>query len=330
MIRVAAAMAALALACGGASAEPIKIGVIKLAASGPIFLAQEKGYFAAEGVPAELVYFQAGEAVAVAAVSRDIDFGACGSSGGLYSLAGQGALRIIAGGYKEQPGWKLFAFVASNRAHDAGLKTFPDLAGHSVAVTTVGSPTHYSLALVEEKFHLDPASVRLLPLQSIPNVLSAVVGGQADVGILNSTGATPNIEAGKVNLIGWAGDVIPWQLAVTFTATQTATGRRDTVERFLRAYKKGARDYHDAFTGADGKRADGPTAAVTLAIIGKYLDQPVEQVARSISYVDADERLDVGDVLHQVGWYRGQNMIKGSFDPESVIDKSYAVALPAE
>jgi hypothetical protein len=33
-------------------------------------------------------------------------------------------------------------------------------------------------------------------------------------------------------------------------------------------------------------------------------------------------------VLHQIGWYRSQNMIKGAFNPEDVIDKRYAVALP--
>src|SRR5579885_1568145 len=248
----AAALLASLLTAAWAGAEPIKIGVIKLAASGPIFIAQEKGYFAAEGVPAELSYFQAGEAVAVAAASRDIDFGACGTSGGLYNLAGKGVLRVIAGGYKEQPGWKLFAFVASTRAWDGGLRSFKALAKHSFAVTTVGSPTQYSLALIEEKYGLDPASVRVMPLQAIPNILSAVIGGQADAGIMNSTGAIPNIESGKVKLIGWAGDEIPWQLAVAFTATANADNRRDTVERFLRAYRRGARDYYDAFTGPDG------------------------------------------------------------------------------
>jgi ABC-type nitrate/sulfonate/bicarbonate transport system substrate-binding protein len=40
---------ALALAATrDGSAEPIKIGLIKIAASGPIYVAKERGYFAAE------------------------------------------------------------------------------------------------------------------------------------------------------------------------------------------------------------------------------------------------------------------------------------------
>src|SRR5271168_1281647 len=86
------------------AAEAIKIGTLKLASYGAVYIAQEKGYFAAEGLAAELVFFESAEPIAVAIVSGAIDFGVSGTSGGLYSLAGQGALRIIAAGAHEAPG----------------------------------------------------------------------------------------------------------------------------------------------------------------------------------------------------------------------------------
>ena len=53
-----------------AQAEAIKVGILKVGASGPVYIAQERGYFATEGLTAEPVTFGAGQAVAVAVVSR--------------------------------------------------------------------------------------------------------------------------------------------------------------------------------------------------------------------------------------------------------------------
>ena len=48
-------LAAAILTSASAVAENIKIGIIKNVGSGPLFIALERGYFIAEGVPAELI-----------------------------------------------------------------------------------------------------------------------------------------------------------------------------------------------------------------------------------------------------------------------------------
>jgi NitT/TauT family transport system substrate-binding protein len=323
------ALAIAAFTSASAIAEPIKIALLKQGGSGPLFIAEEKGYFAAEGVPAELVYFADGQAVAVAVVSGDIDFGVVGISGGFYSLAGQGALRIIAGAYREAPGFPLFAIIASNRAYAAGLKSYKDLPGHSAAVTAIGSAGHYTLALIAEKFGFDLKSLRILPTQSTSNSNSAVAGGQVDAGMQLASSAVTMLQNGSVQLLGWAGDDVPWQTAVAFTATKTANDRRDTVERFLRAYRNGARTYHDAFIGPDEKRADGPSAQEIMAIIAKYNGLSTEQVGQAIAYVDPEARLDVKDVRHQIAWFKSQGMVKGEIDSDAIIDQRYVIPLPA-
>ncbi len=55
-----------------------------------------------------------------------------------------------------------------------------------------------------------------------------------------------------------------------FTSSKMADGRRDTIERFLRAFRKGAHEYHDAFTGPGETRADQPTADAVAAVAAKY------------------------------------------------------------
>ena len=47
-----------------------------------------------------------------------------------------------------------------------------------------------------------------------------------------------------------------------------------------------------------------------------------------IAYDDPEARLDVKDILHQIAWFEAQGMVKGRFDPMSVIDTRYAIPLP--
>lgn len=313
----------------GTRAENIKIGTLKVAGSALVFIAQDKGYFTAEGLAAELVYFESAQPIAVAVASGDVDFAVTGLTGGLYSLAGQGAIRLIGGGARETPGFNYQSYLVSNRAYDAGLRSYKDFPGHSFGLSQIGSPPHYSLALIADKFGFDLKNIRILPLQSIANVLSAVIGGQADLTLLPGTATVPAIQRGDVKLLGWAGDQTPYQLAVAFTGTKTANDRHDTVERFLRAYRKAARDYHDAFADANEHRRDGPTADDILAILAKFTGISAEQAKLGIPWVDGEQRMDAKDVLRQIAWYQAQGMVKGTVNGEEIIDKRYVVPLPA-
>jgi NitT/TauT family transport system substrate-binding protein len=330
MIRAAvAAILAMLLAVPGArGADHIKIGMQKV--PGPVFIALDKGYFAAEGLEAEPVFFEAGQPVAVAAVSGDIDFGIAGFTGGLYGLAEQGALKIIGGQTREVPGFHANTVVASQKAYAAGLKSFKDLPGHSVAVTQIGSAFHYDLGLLAEKYHFDLKSVRILPLQTNPNAVAAVSGGSADAAVSIISYLAPAIERGDVKLLGYIGDETPWQLVGVFVATKTASERGPLIERFLRAFRRATRDYHDAFTGPDGKRQDMATAPEMLAILAKHTGQPVERVRGSLGYIDPEARIDVQDVAHQVAWYKAEGLLKGDLPGESLVDLRYALPLGAK
>ncbi len=327
-IMSAALLAALCAIAAGAGAEPVKIGVLHSTGSSPVFIAVEKGYFAAAGLEPEMLFFASAQPVAVATAAGNVDIGYTGLTGGLYSLAAQGVLRIVGGGPHENPGFHNQPFLASNHAYEAGLRSFRDFPGHSVALSQFGSPPHYTLSLLAAKYGFDLGSLRLLPLQSLPNVVSAVVGGQADIAIMPGNMAVPLIQRDEVKLLGWVGDETPDQLAVTFAAAKTANERRDMVERCLGALRKASRDYYEAFTAADGTRKDGPTAPAILAMIAKYTGQSAEQVRLGLPYMDPEARLDVKDILRQVEWYRSQGMLKAAVDRDQLIDKRYVVALP--
>jgi NitT/TauT family transport system substrate-binding protein len=320
--------AATLLIAAPARADSVRSGYLKAAPAAPIFIAKEKGYYAAEGLDVELVTFDAAEPIAVAVTAGSLDISLAGMTAGFYSLAGQGALKIIAGAIHEVPGFKSEAFAASNRAFDAGMTSLKDLNGRSLAVTQIGSSLHYSIGLIAEKYGLDLKSMRIIPTQSNPNSVAAVVGGQVDGGLAPVTYFTPVLEKGSVKILGYVGDETPWQLGTIIASTKIVTDHPDTVERWLRAFRRAAKDYHDAFTDAQEKRADQASAPEILGIMSKYIGQSPDQLRAAVGYVDAQGRLDVKDIARQVAWFKSQGLLKGEVDADALIAKRFIVPLP--
>lgn len=322
--RLASALAALLLAAGIAQSEPLKIATVKSTALGAIYIATAKGYFAAVGIEPEFVSFDSPGLVPPAVVSGSADIGSTGVSAQLYALAAQGAVRIFAGQAREHKGFQVNAFIVSNAAFAAGLTSLDKLAGHTVAISLIGSPVHYAAAQVALKHGIALDQLRFLPLQANGNIVSAVTGGTADTGVVPAIAMTPALGRGDLKLLAWVGDEAPWQSSALIAAPRMLNDHAELMKRFLDALRHGLRDYHDAFTAPDGTRHDGPAAAEVLAILAKYLDETPDQLRLGIPYVDPDARLDFADMTHQLEWLSAQNMLKGQVTLDQVIDRRFA------
>jgi NitT/TauT family transport system substrate-binding protein len=305
----------------------IKVGTGPVTASGPLYIAQDRGYFAAEHITAEMVSMDAAQSVAQGVVAGALDVGATAATAAAYNLGAKGGLKIIGGQGREVPTFHGAAIVASNEGWDKGVKSLKDLGGRVVGIVQVGGPIHYELELANEKYHIDPKSQRLVALQGLSNVATALAGNQIDAGVEVSTFTLKLIDTQKAHLLAWVGDETPWQNTLIMVSTRTADERKPMIDAFMRAYKKGAHDYYEAFTAPDGTRRDGPTAPAILAIMAKALNQSAEQLQQGISFDDPDAKLDVKDVLHQIKWFKEQNMLPADADGEKMIDKRYAVPL---
>ena len=328
-ILVALAFCSVATFALSARAEDysIKVGTGPVTASGPLYIAQDRGYFAAEHITAEMVSMDAAQSVAQGIVAGALDVGATAATAAAYNLGAKGGLKIIGGQGREVPTFHGAAIIASNEGWDKGVKSLKDLGNRTVGIVQVGGPIHYELELANEKYHVDPKSQRLVALQGLSNMATALAGNQIDAGVEVSTFTLKLIDTQKAHLLAWVGDETPWQNTLIMVSTKTADEKKPMIDAFMRAYKKGAHDYYDAFTAADGTRRDGPTAPAILAIMSKALNQSPEQLAQGISYDDPDAKLDVKDVLHQIVWFKGQNMLPADADGEKMIDKRYAVPL---
>src|SRR5579875_487412 len=308
-----------------AHAESIKIGISKLIGYPGAPIAEAKGYFKDQGLDAEMVYFDSAQPIAVAVASGDVQFGTAGMSAGFYSLAAGGQLRMIASSGGDAPGFYNLAYVASNKAYDAGLKTAADLKGHSVAVTQVGTSLHYAIGGAAKRYGFTMNDITLKPLQSNTNVIAALTGNTVDAAVMPSGPILGPLQKGEIKLINWVADVSPNLTgSATFTSTKEANEHGDTVKKFLVAYRHGMHDFAAAFMNAQGKRQDGPTAPETLAIMSKFTGVAPAEIEKAIPYVDPEGRIDATSVADQIAWYKSQGLLKGNVDAYTLLDSRYA------
>jgi NitT/TauT family transport system substrate-binding protein len=325
------AITALVIAgLSSAHAETVKVGISKLIGYPGVPIAIERGYFKDQGIDAEMVYFDSAQPIAVAVASGDVQFGTAGMSAGFYTLAGHGQLKLIASSVGDQSGFFNLAYVVSTKAWDSGLKTPADLKGRTVAVTQVGTSLHYAIGGAAKRYGFAISDVTVKPLQSNSNVLSALSGGTVDAAVMPGSPILPPIQKGEIKLLAWVADVAPNPLgSATFVSTKEANEHGDTVKKFLIAYRHGVKDFHDAFTTADGKRQDQPTAPAILDIMSKFTGIAPAELLKAAPYVDAEGRLDPGAVADQVAWYSAQGLIKDKIDADALIDKRFAVPFPS-
>ena len=325
------ALAALSFASIGVSpayAEKLRIGVLQTAGAGPMYIARDNGHFAREGLEAEIITFDNSQTLAVSIASGDLDVGATSLSIGFYNLAARGVLRIIAAQGRDAPGFPNNGFVVSNGAWDKGFRSFRDMAGHSIGLPTPGSGPHYAFGLLADKYATPLSAVDIQWTKSSANLTVALASNRIDAGVTPSINALSMVRNGQAKLLGWIGDETPWQLGAAYTSAKLADGRQAFVEKFLRAYKAGMREYHDAFITPDGKRKDAATADAMLAIMAKALDQPAELLREGITYVDREARIERKDILRQIGWHRAQGLLEGNVDAAALMDARYATFLP--
>jgi NitT/TauT family transport system substrate-binding protein len=300
----------------------IRIGALRLPSSGPVFIAVERGYFRDEGLTAELTWFDAAAAVPLAVVSRDLDIGITGLTAAAFNLAARGGIQFIASQTREEPGFKLNAFLATRRAYDDGFTSLREIPGRRIGITTFGSTFHYNFALIARKYGFPLSRITFVPLQTLQNLQAALVGGQID-GALFLAAQSRQLEAsGKVRILAWASDEVAWQQGAVFTHPKTIQSQRPMLERFVRAYQRGARDYHQAFNrrDADGWGSDYDEL---MAIVARYTHQSPALLQEVMPFIDAEARIDVGSFYDQIRFWQEAKMVERSAQPGPMFDLSF-------
>src|SRR5581483_4632692 len=303
LLAVACSAAVMLTGSAQAQSRPVKVGVLKLTSSAPIFVGVEKGFFKEFGVEPELVYFQAAAPIATALAAGQLDVGATGLTAALYNIVlGGEKLWIVADKGREWPGYPLVAIVVQKDLWEGGLRSIKDLKGKRIGVTQLGSTFHYHIGHILEKEGLTLADVRMVPLQAMPATMEALKGKQVDAILVPQPFPGAAEAQGFGHILAWAGDLYPWQIAAVFYSDALARDRARAVA-FMKGYVKGSRYYYDAaLVQKDGQRAHGPAYDEVVAITAKYTGARPEIISSGFPFQDRNGRLLVPDIERQITW----------------------------
>jgi NitT/TauT family transport system substrate-binding protein len=185
----AAVGAASAFSAKGAFAqEPkakLRLGIVPLISSGPIFIALAKGYFEKVNLDVEIKYFADGALAIPSLIAGEIDCTVSTLNAGLFNAVSKGApYKLILDRGGEKPGHGSMTIAASNDMVAAGLTTPAKLGllkGKRIAIQAPGGIDQYLLGLGVQRAGLDPRTdVTWNSGLAYPDIVKAFGAGQAD------------------------------------------------------------------------------------------------------------------------------------------------------
>jgi NitT/TauT family transport system substrate-binding protein len=236
-LRICAALVAcfLALTIGPSRAETptVKVGMASMSMFTIIFhVAEDKGFFAKEGVKVEINHFESGSILMKALLSRAIDVADVEAAAVLSAVANNGADLRIFGTQAQRLHFALYA--------KKDIKSVSDLYGRTFAISGIGGLPHVViLALMQEK-KLDVDKLTMLAVGGTGARLSALAAGKVDATVGEFS---PKIESDpNLRRLLIVSPELPGYVAMVTTAwADTLTAKRDALEKYQRAMVEATR-----------------------------------------------------------------------------------------
>ncbi len=303
------------------ASNQIKIGVLRLTSSAPIFIGLEKGFFSEEGIELKPIYFKSAQPVALALASGDIDIGATGLTAGLYNAMAKGLqATIVADKGRLWPGYQLVGIMVSKRAWDMGIRSLKDLKGRQIGVTQIGSTFHYILGNILPMVGLTLNDVRVTPLGGVKNMMDSVASNRIDSAFMVQPFCSVMEAKGMGRRILWVSDYMKYQIAAIFFGKGMMEDKSRAIS-FLKAYIRSCRFYFDNCLKRSGKEPLlGPHYDEVISYISKYTGRKPALISKGLNYNDRDGRLFSEDISKQIKWYYENHLISRMPDIRKIID----------
>lgn len=320
LARIAALALAVAALAGIARAQPLVVAMEPQATAAPLIIADARGWFAQEGLDVRLVHFHANRTMMMALAEGDVDIALVDLSAEAFAMAARHELRIIAGAEQLDPDHPRYAWLLRAEHSDRGLDGLGQVPGATVGITEAGASARF---LLNRLLDGGTDAFTYVPEGSEVALAAALSQGRIDAALLPAHLAA-NLEAtGSAVVSGWAGAAEgPVSLSVLMTTAAQSRLRTDVVTRFLRAYVRGVRAYHQMVleVAAEEGGLEGAERAALLQVIAGGARRPAAEVAAALPYIARDGRLNPASLAVQLAWWKEQGECERDVAVRALVD----------
>jgi NitT/TauT family transport system substrate-binding protein len=192
-----------------------------------IYVAQEEGLFRKNGVDVELIHIASSSRGIQAILAGEIAFSSMDGLNTVQANLKGANLALVAGATNR------FVFSLMGKPE---IKRIADLRGKKIGITRVGSSTHTAALFALNQAGLKAAEYQILPLLEVPNILTALIAGQIDAGIVSPPTNSRARKAGFNELMNLAKDGPEYVSVALGTSRAYIRDNEDSVRRVVRGY----------------------------------------------------------------------------------------------
>lgn len=192
-----------------------------------LWVAQEEGIFKKNGLDVELLHVPSSSRAIQAMLAGEIAFSTADVLNTLEANLKGGDVVIVAGVTNRL----IFSLMAR-----PDIKKVSDLKGKRIGITRIGSSTHTASLYTLNQAGLKPGDYQILPLMEVPNILTALMAGQIDAGIVSPPTNSRARKAGFTELVNLPREG-PEYASVAITTTRSyIKANEEVARRVVRSY----------------------------------------------------------------------------------------------
>lgn len=222
---------------GGGELKTVSVGVIPIVDVAPLYLGQQEGFFAKQGLKLDPVLAQGGAAIVPAIMSGTMDFGFSNVSSMLIANSKGLDVKIVSAG-AASTGKEKADFGGVLVAADSDITSAAGLAGKKVAVNTLNNINDTTVRASIRKAGGDPKTTEFVEL-GFPDMQAALERGQVDaIQVVEPFLTSGQTEGAKLLASNYVDTAPNLTIGAYFTSAKTASENPDLVAKFTAAMKE--------------------------------------------------------------------------------------------
>ena len=313
-----AGVLALGAAQRASALDKVVIASVPGIAAAGTYIADEKGYFKAEGIDVTIASLASAADAMASLATNQFNVVEGGYSAGYWNALAKDFPIITAFERGSRP--TNHEIVVPPAMADK-IKTLKDLKGHTLAVNAPGSLTIYEAGKMLESAGLTikDVDIKYMPF---PQMLVAFKNGAVDSALEIPPLVNIGKEQGLMKSIGKIDETLkPYPVASIAYQINTDWAKKNqaVARKFFLAIARGTRDYCQAYH-------HGPNRNEVEDIMIKYKVMSDRALLDRIPWQgrDPNGRMDAGTVLDIQNWFFKAGLITKKFPAERLIDNQYA------